>query len=192
MNCKTSVQEGKSHRRNERHLSIVEWAQNLSSQGFIQVAGGQDVAAKKASQEYTKPDLRDKLKKKIVASDKGGRPGQWSARKAQLLAQEYEKAGGGYAKPRSEAQKSLVKWTKEDWTTSTGEKAVQGAKTKRYLPKEAWKKLSKNEKEATERKKVEGSKRGSQFVANTKAAASARKKASKTAKPVSARSVAKR
>src|ERR1700761_3180564 len=110
--------------------------------------------------QYTKPELRERLKKKIVAGDKGGRPGQWSARKAQLLAHEYEKAGGGYGRPRSKAQKSLVKWTEEDWTTSSGEKAVQGTRTKRYLPKKAWEKLSTTEKNSTERKKVEGSKRG--------------------------------
>ena len=39
---------------------------------------------------YTKPALREKLKEKITAGDKGGRPGQWSARKAQLLATEYK------------------------------------------------------------------------------------------------------
>jgi len=44
---------------------------------------------------YTKPKLREKLKAKIMAGSKGGKPGQWSARKAQLLAQEYKSAGGG-------------------------------------------------------------------------------------------------
>ena len=45
---------------------------------------------------YTDPALRDRLKDEITAGDKGGKPGQWSARKAQLLAAEYEKAGGDY------------------------------------------------------------------------------------------------
>lgn len=45
---------------------------------------------------YTKPAMRESLFKKIKAGDKGGKPGQWSARKAQLLAVEYKKAGGGY------------------------------------------------------------------------------------------------
>ena len=45
---------------------------------------------------YTKPGLRKRLFQKIKAGDKGGDPGQWSARKAQLLAREYKKAGGGY------------------------------------------------------------------------------------------------
>ena len=45
---------------------------------------------------YTKPGMRKRLFNRIKAGDKGGRPGQWSARKAQMLAQAYKKAGGGY------------------------------------------------------------------------------------------------
>ena len=45
---------------------------------------------------YTKPSLRKRLFEKIKAGSRGGNPGQWSARKAQLLALEYKKAGGGY------------------------------------------------------------------------------------------------
>jgi hypothetical protein len=45
---------------------------------------------------YTKPTLRKKLFNQIKASGKGGSPGQWSARKAQVLAKRYKEAGGGY------------------------------------------------------------------------------------------------
>ena len=45
---------------------------------------------------YTKPGMRKSLFNKIKAGYKGGNPGQWSARKAQLLAVQYKKAGGGY------------------------------------------------------------------------------------------------
>ena len=45
---------------------------------------------------YTKPTMRKRLFNKIKAGSKGGKPGQWSARKAQMLAQQYKKAGGGY------------------------------------------------------------------------------------------------
>jgi hypothetical protein len=45
---------------------------------------------------YTKPEMRKRLFSRIKAGGKGGNPGQWSARKAQLLANEYKKAGGGY------------------------------------------------------------------------------------------------
>ena len=45
---------------------------------------------------YTKPALRKRLFKKILAGTKGGRAGQLSARKAQMLAKQYKAAGGGY------------------------------------------------------------------------------------------------
>jgi hypothetical protein len=45
---------------------------------------------------YSKPELREGIKDRVMAGSKGGKPGQWSARKAQLVAQQYEKAGGGY------------------------------------------------------------------------------------------------
>ncbi|MCW4027148.1 MAG: hypothetical protein NWE76_06665 [Candidatus Bathyarchaeota archaeon] len=48
------------------------------------------------SGNYTKPGLRKRLFEKIKAGSKGGNPGQWSARKAQMLAKQYKEAGGGY------------------------------------------------------------------------------------------------
>jgi len=45
---------------------------------------------------YTKPAMRKRLFNKILAGDKGGKKGQWSARKAQMLAKQYKEAGGGY------------------------------------------------------------------------------------------------
>ena len=45
---------------------------------------------------YTKPEMRKRLFRKILAGTKGGRAGQWSARKAQMLAKAYKAAGGGY------------------------------------------------------------------------------------------------
>jgi hypothetical protein len=45
---------------------------------------------------YTKPEMRKRLFNKIKAGSKGGKPGQWSARKAQMLAKEYKANGGGY------------------------------------------------------------------------------------------------
>jgi hypothetical protein len=81
---------------------------------------------------YTRPDLRDRLKRKIMAGSKGGNPGQWSARKAQLLAAEYERAGGGYSGKRSASQRSLSKWTKQDWRTKSGKPSLKTGE--RYLP----------------------------------------------------------
>ena len=45
---------------------------------------------------YTKPAMRERIFNRIKAGTKGGRAGQWSARKAQMLAKAYKKAGGGY------------------------------------------------------------------------------------------------
>tara|TARA_Y100000114_G_scaffold48561_2_gene44223 strand:- start:2164 stop:2355 length:192 start_codon:yes stop_codon:yes gene_type:complete len=45
---------------------------------------------------YTKPLMRKRLFQKILAGSKGGRAGQWSARKAQMLAKMYKARGGGY------------------------------------------------------------------------------------------------
>ncbi len=45
---------------------------------------------------YTKPEMRKRLFRKILAGTKGGRAGQWSARKAQMLAKQYKARGGGY------------------------------------------------------------------------------------------------
>lgn len=47
---------------------------------------------------YTKPTMRKRLFESIKAGTRGGRAGQWSARKAQLLAKEYKAKGGGYRK----------------------------------------------------------------------------------------------
>lgn len=129
---------------------------------------------------YTKPDLRERIKSRVMASGDGGKPGQWSARKAQLVAQKYESAGGGYSGAKTEGQKSLSKWTDQKWTTSDGKPAERKGGTTRYLPEKAWDKLSPGERSATNAKKREGSREGEQFVKNTEAAAAARKEAAYT------------
>ena len=127
---------------------------------------------------YTKPELRARLKDRIQAGTKGGKAGQWSARKAQLLAHEYEQAGGGYAGDRSASQRHLAEWTSEEWTTADGKKAQRKGGTARYLPREAWNKLSAGEKAATDEKKRAGSRGGRQVVAKTAKARGARAAAS--------------
>lgn len=114
---------------------------------------------------YTNSALRERLKNKIMAGSKGGKPGQWSARKAQLLAMEYKKSGGGYSGSKTSKQKSLSKWTKEKWRTSDGSPS-RG--TKRYLPDKAWKALSPSEKKATNAAKARGNAQGKQFVSQPK------------------------
>ena len=78
--------------------------------------------------KYTKPKLRERIKNRIMAGSKGGKAGQWSARKAQMLAAAYKKAGGGYRGGKGKKQKSLSKWTKEEWGTKSGKPSTQGKK----------------------------------------------------------------
>lgn len=65
--------------------------------------------------DYTQPELREKLKEQIMTGDKGAAAGKWSARKAQLLKQEYEKAGGGYkhSGSKTKSQQSLHEWSQK-------------------------------------------------------------------------------
>ncbi|MEJ2865597.1 hypothetical protein [Actinomycetospora flava] len=130
--------------------------------------GAQDYA-----QDYTHPELRERLKEEIKQSDKGGAPGKWSARKSQLLTQEYEKQGGGYRHEDepTDAQQSLKQWTDEQWQTADGSTEARGdGETDRYLPKQAWEEMSGEEKEETRKRKREASRQGEGDVPNTDAA----------------------
>lgn len=116
--------------------------------------------------KYTKPDLRRKLKEEIMQSDKGGKPGQWSARKSQLLVKEYERQGGDYKQDKKDkAAKSLERWTENDWQTSEGTAAAEGAEgMARYLPYDAWALLTEaGRKQANETKQREDDK-GEQYA----------------------------
>ena len=122
---------------------------------------------------YTKPELRERIKNRVMAGTKGGKAGQWSARKAQIVAQEYKKAGGGYTGAKTSKQKSLSKWTKEKWGTKSGKPSTQGSKAtgERYLPKKAREKLSAAEYAKTSAKKREDMKKGKQFSKQPKSIA---------------------
>ena len=107
-------------------------------------------ALAKVDGNYTKPQIRERLKNKIKAGSKGGPAGRWSARKSQLLANEYKKAGGGYRGPRTQEQKSQANWNDEDWDYVTpDDKKKPRAERGRYLPKAARENLTAGEKRAT-------------------------------------------
>lgn len=131
---------------------------------------------------YTKPQLRARIVAAVKAGTAGGKAGQWSARKAQIVAQRYEKAGGGYTGAKTKAQSNLSKWTKEKWTTKSGKPSTQGPKAtgERYLPKKAIQSLSAAEYAATTKAKRKGTAQGKQFVPNTKAARTAGRNARKS------------
>jgi hypothetical protein len=122
-------------------------------------------------QVYSNPELRESIKDRIMAGSKGGKPGQWSARKAQMVAQEYKAKGGGYKSGPSKQQQSLKRWTKQEWTTPSGKPSVQGPKAtgEVYAPRRAIETLRSRSggmaklAEAT-RKKREAVRSGEQFA----------------------------
>lgn len=89
--------------------------------------------------EKSDPKLWEKVKEEVEAGDKGGKPGQWSARKAQLAVHDYKEAGGEYEGEKS-ADNHLSQWTKEEWNTKSGAKSEDTGE--RYLPKNAREKMS--------------------------------------------------
>lgn len=150
----------------------VQWV-DLATKSFVLDAPSFDIK----SLQYTMPEVRERIKKRIMAGSKGGNPGQWSARKAQLVAMEYRKAGGGYRGGLRKTQRSLNKWTRQKWTTSDGKPAIRKGGTRRYLPSTAWSRLTPAQRAATNRKKIIGSRQGNQFVANTRSAENASRRA---------------
>lgn len=127
---------------------------------------------------YNKPELRKRIVASVKAGTSGGKSGQWSARKAQLVAQKYEAAGGGYSGPKTAAQSSLSKWSGEKWRTKSGKPSTVGPKAtgERYLPSAAIKGLSANEYAATSAAKRKGTNAGKQFVKQPKTIAQKTKK----------------
>ena len=67
--------------------------------------------------KYTKPGLRQKMVNQVKAGTSGGKAGQWSARKAQIVAKKYKEQGGGYKGGKGDKQKDLKRWGKEKWMT---------------------------------------------------------------------------
>lgn len=113
-----------------------------------------------ATAEKTDPKLWEKVKKQVTQSAKGGRPGEWSARKAQLATQAYKKAGGGYRGKKS-AENQLQQWQDEEWGTKSGEKSLETGE--RYLPKKARETLSPAEYKRSSDKKRADTRKGKQF-----------------------------
>ena len=114
----------------------------------------------------TNPKLWESVKKKVTRGSKGGKPGQWSARKAQLAVAEYKKKGGGYGKNSAKRRNtSLGKWTRQKWGTKSGKNSVVGKKAtgERYLPKKARDALTNKEYKRTSRKKRKDTKKGVQY-----------------------------
>jgi hypothetical protein len=112
------------------------------------------------SSKRTDEALWERVKKKVMDAEVAGTArGEWSARKAQMAVRLYKEAGGGYigAKP---ASNSLVKWTKQDWTTKSGNpSSITG---ERYLPRKAIESLTDKEYNKTTASKRADTKKGVQ------------------------------
>lgn len=107
----------------------------------------------------------EKLWEKSKQEAKAKLGGKHSARAMQLAGKIYREKGGGYTGEKTEAQKSMTKWTKEDWGTKSGKNSTVGPKAtgERYLPKKARESLSSEEYKRTSEKKREDTKKGKQF-----------------------------
>ena len=127
------------------------------------------MATKSASK--TKPALWKRIVSSVKSGSKGGRSGQWSARKAQIATARYKKAGGGY-KGKKSSSNSLSKWSKQKWDyVSKGDKKKPRKKRGRYLPESVRKSLTKSQKASTNKKKRAASKAGKQRAKYSKTVA---------------------
>jgi hypothetical protein len=151
------------------NLSSIQKAYNAATKTAKVEADYSDV--KEAYKKYAEggkvatksnPSLWEKAK----AQAKARMGGKHSARAMQLAVSIYKKSGGEYKGPKKET--SLSKWTKQDWTTSSG-KPSEGKR--RYLPKAAWSALSSAQKAATNKAKAKGDSEGKQFVSQPKSIA---------------------
>lgn len=70
------------------------------------------------------PKLWNSVKNEVLSSSRGGNPGQWSARKAQLAVKLYKSRGGRYKGPKS-SRNSLSRWSRQRWTTYSGRPSLE-------------------------------------------------------------------
>lgn len=110
---------------------------------------------KKEVAEKTKPLLWKRIVSHVKKRDKYGKENSWNARKAQYAVKLYKESGGGY-KGKKTNKNSLSKWTKQKWQYSSKKQEKKG----RYLPKKVWEKLSQYEKQKTNKKKKQATKKG--------------------------------
>lgn len=108
----------------------------------------------------------EKLWEKAKAEAKAKMGGKHSARAMQLAGKIYKDKGGSYSGPKTEAQKSLSKWSDQRWRTKSGKPSSETGE--RYLPEKAIKALTPAEYAATTKAKREGSRKGQQFVSQPK------------------------
>ncbi|MCO6418185.1 DUF3140 domain-containing protein, partial [Siccirubricoccus sp. KC 17139] len=106
------------------------------------------------------PALWDAVKAEITQGAKGGKPGQWSARKAQLATAEYQRRGGAYLGPK-DGDNHLAQWKREEWGTRSGRPSRETGE--RYLPRAAREALSDGDHARSSTAKRRDSAAGRQF-----------------------------
>ena len=86
----------KAHAGQARALSAIDLKKGGSVKKKRKTTKKKSKSTVNKAGNYTKPELRKRIFNRIKAGGKGGAPGQWSARKAQMMAKAYKAAGGGY------------------------------------------------------------------------------------------------
>lgn len=117
----------------------------------------------------TNPVLWKSVVQSVKKSNKGGKPGQWSARKAQLAVKIYKSRGGRYSSKKSKSN-SLHKWTKEKWRTKSGKSSIMGPNPtgERYLPSKVIKQISSKEYNYSTKLKRLAIRKGKQYSSQPK------------------------
>ena len=95
------------------------------------------------SGNYTNPSLRAQIVEQVRASSIGGKPGQWTLRKSQIVAKKYKEAGGGYKGTKKPPQTSLITGSKALQKSSGGGLSTVDKAAKGIAPKGGVKELSK-------------------------------------------------
>lgn len=114
-----------------------------------------------SSAKRSNPELWERVKSEVMREEVGGtKAGQWSARKAIIAVRRYKDRGGKYIGKKSSSN-SLRKWIRQDWTTKSGKPShITG---ERYLPRKAFKSLSRSELSSINRSKRRSMRRGVQY-----------------------------
>jgi len=157
-------------RKSGKKHSLREAGARLAGSAFVGSEGVEwaqkKLEARKKNPRYTSafrtdPELWEEVKAEVTRGSRGGLPGQWSARKAQMAVALYQDRGGGYVGPKS-PRNALAKWTREQWRTKSGRPSLETGE--RYLPAAAIAALTPAEYAATTRAKRAGMRKGEQFV----------------------------
>lgn len=155
-------------KRGEITPGVVAWLLWGGTEGMVwanETAAAMDEAQRRQNPRETvrrtHPALWERIVRAVTDGARGGRPGEWSARKAQIAVTLYRAAGGGYLGPKSPSN-SLARWTAQRWRTKSGKPSLVTGE--RYLPAAAIEALSPQEYGATTRAKRAGLARGEQFT----------------------------